>query len=185
MKFLVVFATLCLLQAIAGQEIKEGHKLNAHNHGLIGVQVDKQDDASGHKGEEQIAQQISRNQDAGEITVEIPSKVQQIVTQVSQHIPIVVGQHIANLKRMQRSPKNLSDWQLQQLKAGERPHSCDFICNQVDVAICGYNGRCYQEFESQCELNTYNCMNSQKIFEIVDKFNCQDISFPKCYRGDM
>ncbi|XP_065360728.1 uncharacterized protein LOC135954477 [Calliphora vicina] len=183
MKFLVVFATLCLLQAIAGQEIKEGHKLDHHNHGHIGIQVDEHavhnhGDVSGHKGHE-IVQQPSQ------ITVEIPAQVQQVVTQVSQHIPIVVAQHVANLKRMQRSLKNQSTWQLKQLKAGEGNNKCNFICNPLDVTVCGYNGRCYREFESQCELSAYNCLNTQKIFQVVDEFNCMEISLPKCYPGDM
>ncbi|XP_037825698.1 uncharacterized protein LOC119613726 [Lucilia sericata] len=86
---------------------------------------------------------------------------------------------VANQQRLVRSFDN------RRYVQAEGSLKCNFICNPLDVTVCGYNGRCYREFESQCELTIYNCLNTQKIFHIVDETNCQNISFPKCFRGDM
>ncbi|KNC32639.1 hypothetical protein FF38_13220, partial [Lucilia cuprina] len=110
-----------------------------------------------------------------QVTVVIPPKVEKVVTQVSQHIPIVLTQHLANQQRLVRSLDNRRN-----LKT-EGSQKCNFICNPLDVTVCGYNGRCYREFENQCELTIYNCLNTQKI----DEANCQNVSFPKCFRGDI
>ncbi|XP_037825691.1 uncharacterized protein LOC119613722 [Lucilia sericata] len=93
--------------------------------------------------------QVQPSQEPSQVSVQIPPKVQQVVTQVSQHIPVVLAQHLANQNRVVRSLQNRRNLPNMDLKGLRK---CDFICNAVDVTVCGYNGRCYREFESQCEL---------------------------------
>ena len=83
------------------------------------------------------------------VSVQVPPHVQQVVTQVSQHVPVVpVQQHVAK----QRSLRAIMD------KAGK----CGFKCAETDKPICASNGRCHLQFENQCELSVHNCLNAHK-----------------------
>ncbi|XP_046808277.1 uncharacterized protein LOC124420170 [Lucilia cuprina] len=191
MKFLGVFVVLFILQTIGGQEVDKKHHTPDH---IEDQQDQVQNNDIGNNQQSQVTQQLptaekpnSNNQiqpthEPSQVSVEIPAKVQQVVTQVSQHIPEDLTQQLANGNRVVRSLQNRRNLQSMDLKGLRK---CDFICNAVDVAVCGYNGRCYREFESQCELSTYNCLNTQKAFYVVDGSNCQDISYPTCYPGDI
>ncbi|XP_037820304.1 uncharacterized protein LOC119609543 [Lucilia sericata] len=192
MKFLGVFVVLFILQTIAGQEVVKKH----HTPGHIEDQQENHDQFENNQQplvSQQIPQQptaetphsnvqVQPSQEPSQVSVQIPPKVQQVVTQVSQHIPVVLAQHLANQNRVVRSLQNRRNLPNMDLKGLRK---CDFICNAVDVTVCGYNGRCYREFESQCELSAYNCLNTQKAFYVVDGSNCQDISYPTCYPGDI
>ncbi|TMW42514.1 hypothetical protein DOY81_012405, partial [Sarcophaga bullata] len=83
------------------------------------------------------------------VSSQVPAHDHQVVTQVSQHVPVVpVQQHVAK----QRSMRSIIG------KAGK----CDFKCADTDNAICGFNGRCHRQFDNQCELSAHNCLNAHK-----------------------
>lgn len=151
---------MCFLRDTSGQELNKGHKTGQKNNGDIAVHLGSHDThdikhVSEHKGQEQnvagvqeIKQHVGqhiKSTDNSKVSIEIPSQVQKVVAQVSQHIPLVVSQHVA--KQKQRV---------------QQPGKCEFFCSSPDVAVCGYNGRCYLEFESQCNLSNYNCLNTAK-----------------------
>lgn len=92
------------------------------------------------------------------VSVQIPPQVQQVVTQVSQHVPVVVQEHVAK----QRSQRSIM----------ETPRKCDFKCADTDLPICASNGRCHRQFENHCELSAHNCLyaNKSKYFLVPVKY---------------
>ncbi|KAM7356274.1 uncharacterized protein ACRADG_002079 [Cochliomyia hominivorax] len=117
------------------------------------------------------------------VSVQIPSKVELVVTQVAQHIPNVVGQHVADQSNIQK--QRLVRSLVNRLKLVGKPRKCSFECSPSDPQVCAHNGHCYQEFESQCEMSAYNCLNTQKRFHMAHDAECRDSSTVKCYPGDM
>ncbi|KAM7355872.1 uncharacterized protein ACRADG_001817 [Cochliomyia hominivorax] len=159
MKILGVIVIFFLIQTINGQKDSQNHKPVHQDQ----VQVGIQNKVSGHNV--QVAQQV-------------PSQQQHVAHQNSAVNPQHVVSH--NKQRMVRSLENRQPFKVQEI-----PGKCNFICNQENLTTCGFNGLCHREFESQCELNIYNCINTHKIFHIVDDISCMDETTVKCYRGDM
>ncbi|KNC32648.1 hypothetical protein FF38_13219 [Lucilia cuprina] len=155
---------LFILQTIGGQEVDKKHHTPDH----IEDQQDQVTQQLPTAEKPNSNNQIQPTHEPSQVSVEIPAKVQQVVTQVSQHIPEVLTQQLANGNRVVRSLQNRRNWQSMDLKGLRK---CDFICNAVDVTVCGFNGRCYREFESQCELSTYNCLNTQKAEKLCYSAN--------------
>lgn len=201
-----------MIQAITAQQIKDDHQpdhvVQGHEgkQGSQGQTVQQNSQVPQKVGQQHITKPtVQHSMDASKVTVQIPSKVQQVVTQVSQHIPMLVEQHVANQQNKQRMVRSLTN----RLTANnaEKPRKCAYDCSPSDLPVCAYNGRCYQEFQSQCEMSAYNCLNtqkskffkfgiliyflikflfySQKGFHLAHDAQCQDSSAVKCYPGDM
>lgn len=177
-----------MIQAIAAQQIKDDHQpdhvVQGHEgkQGSQGQTVQQNSQVPQKVGQQHITKPtVQHSMDSSKVTVQIPSKVQQVVTQVSQHIPMVVEQHVANQQNKQRMVRSLTN----RLTANaEKPRKCAYDCSPSDLPVCAYNGRCYQEFQSQCEMSAYNCLNTQKSkFVILRKFiyfsNQQFVLFSK------
>lgn len=97
-----------------------------------------------------------------------PNQVlEQNVVSNSQKPQQHVAQHVVNQikpnnkHRMVRALINRINAQ-KPYKVEDIPSKCNYNCDQAIRSICGFNGLCHREFESQCDLNTYNCINTQK-----------------------
>ncbi|KAM7356273.1 uncharacterized protein ACRADG_002078 [Cochliomyia hominivorax] len=197
-------------QHVANQVTKEGHQVQAaitpqtqqnsvqhnsqdqqHNKQNVAQLVAQQNVANPaqHTNQNKVQSSvqsvtsITDNSNSHKVPVQIPAKVQHVVTQVSQHIPAVMEQHDAkqNTKPKERMVRSL----VNKFKLMEKPRKCFYDCSPSDPQVCANNGHCYREFESQCEMSAYNCLNTQKKFHLVQDSECQDLSAVKCYPGDV
>lgn len=82
----------------------------------------------------------------------------------------MINQHVAK-QRLVRSPFHRrsnsivteAQYHIGQNHISTEGHKkCDYKCTSYDMPVCGFNGRCYREFESQCLLSKHNCSNASK-----------------------
>ncbi|KAM7358200.1 U-Kazal-Dg21.2-like [Cochliomyia hominivorax] len=56
---------------------------------------------------------------------------------------------------------------------------CPAICPAVYRPTCGFNGRCYRQFDNDCQMCYISCSQKEN-FSAVEPGKCEDKSTTKC-----